>query len=309
MITARRLRGKVVVVAGAADGVGRAAARLLARRGAKVMLIASATKADALADACARIREEEGAEAAFAVADVSRKEELEAAVQKTCALYGGFDAWVHAEADHLVRPLLEGSLDEERRLFDINFWGAVNGSEVALAHLRKNGGAVVNVGSIHSDRAFPLQGAQGATEHAFKAYTDALRMELARARIPVKVALVKAGWTDFPFPRRTPFYAPEVVARAVVACVARPRRDLVVGAIPALMTTLEKLTPWLADRLVQKWSLPKSAPRSRAEGQEDGWGPLRFPLHHSLYTAVKLHRLAIVLGIGAVAAALTFRRA
>jgi hypothetical protein len=61
----------------------------------------------------------------------------------------------------------------------------VNGSLVALKHLRGNGGALINIGSVESDYAIPLQGMYSASKHAVKDFTDALRIELQDAGAPV----------------------------------------------------------------------------------------------------------------------------
>jgi NAD(P)-dependent dehydrogenase (short-subunit alcohol dehydrogenase family) len=76
-----------------------------------------------------------------------------------------------------------GRLDETpdadaRRLFDVNFRGLVNGCLAALPHLKKQGGALINVGSEVSEAHAPLQGMYVATKHAVKGYTDCLRVEV-----------------------------------------------------------------------------------------------------------------------------------
>ncbi len=73
-----------------------------------------------------------------------------------------------------------------------NFWGTVNGSLVAVEHLRRRGGALINVGSIASDLAFPFR-VYAASKHAVKGFTDTLRMELIAEGAPVSVTLVQAG--------------------------------------------------------------------------------------------------------------------
>src|SRR5439155_6660231 len=115
--------------------------------------------------------------------------------------------------------------EDHQRLMQTNFWGVVHGSTVAARHLReRGGGAIINLGSIVSDRAIPLQGMYSASKHAVKGYTDALRMELEEEGAPIAVTLVKPAGINTPFPRHAknymereatlppPVYAPEVVA-------------------------------------------------------------------------------------------------
>ena len=77
------------------------------------------------------------------------------------------------------------SLADKRRLFDVNFWGVVHGCRTAVRYLRHRGGAIINIGSVASDRAIPLLGMYSASKHAVKGYTDGLRMELEEAGAPV----------------------------------------------------------------------------------------------------------------------------
>jgi short-subunit dehydrogenase len=65
---------------------------------------------------------------------------------------------VNNAAVSIYGPVLDQPLADQRRLFETNYWGMVNGSLVACAHLRQNGGALINIGSVLSDVAIPIQG-------------------------------------------------------------------------------------------------------------------------------------------------------
>jgi hypothetical protein len=137
--------------------------------------------------------------------------------------------------------LTEVPLDDKKRLFDTNFWGTVNGCRTAVRHLRERGGAIINVGSIVSDRAVPLQGMYSASKHAVQAYTDTLRMELEHDRVPISVTLVKPSSINTPFIDHArnymeaaptyppPVYAPDVVAEAILRCAEKRVREITVG--------------------------------------------------------------------------------
>ena len=89
--------------------------------------------------------------------------------------------------------LTEVAIEDMRRLFEVNFWGTVYGARAAVARLRGSGGALINIGSVVSDRAIPPQGAYSASKHAVKGFTDALRMELEQAALSPGKALLAAG--------------------------------------------------------------------------------------------------------------------
>jgi len=305
-----RVKARVVVITGASSGIGLATARLLANTGAKLVL--ASRNEVALREIC-RDLEEAGAETAFVVADVSDPRQVEGIAKKAVDRFGGFDVWVNNAGVSTYGRTLDVPIDDERRVLDVTFWGVVHGSQIALAHLREKGGVIINVGSVASQRALQYQAAYSAAKHAVKAYTDTLRMEVKHAKLPVKVALIKPASIDTPLPQHSrnhlerratlppPLYAPEVVARAILACIRRPRRELIVGGLGAKpLVWLEKLVPRAADLLVRKVVTPRQftsgakvredglyAP-PREEGQVRG-GNHRWVLRRSAYTAMVLH--------------------
>src|SRR6185503_9039288 len=98
--------------------------------------------------------------------------------------------WVNNAGQGLYGRLDEVSEADSRRLFDVNFWGVVNGSLAALPYLKRNGGALINVGSEVSDAYVPLLGMYVATKHAVKGFTDSLRIEIEQVdQAPVSVTL------------------------------------------------------------------------------------------------------------------------
>ena len=162
------------------------------------------------------------------VTDVSRREDVEALAAETVRAYGGFDTWVNNAGLSIFGRLEEVSDADHRRLFDVNFWGIVYGSTVALQHLKKAGGALINLGSVASDLALPIQGMYSASKHAIKGFTDALRMELQEEGAPVSVTLIKPSGIDTPIADHAanhqdgaallppPVYDPELVAEAIL---------------------------------------------------------------------------------------------
>ena len=146
------------------------------------------------------------------------------------------------------------------KLFEMNFWGVVYGSLEATKHLQKRGGALINVGSVTSDRALPLQGMYSTSKYAVKGFTDALRMELQAADAPISVTLIKPTSIDTPFPLHAknymdedptlppPVYAPEEVAEAILHCAQTPERDVIVGSGGKLISVMGQHAPQLADK-------------------------------------------------------------
>ena len=255
------LREQVIVITGASSGIGLATAHLAAERGAKLVLV-SRNQA-ALDELEAEIRRG-GGEAVSVVADVARKEDVERIVRTAKDAFGAFDTWVNNAGVSVYGMLDEIPVADHRRVFDVNYFGVVHGSLVAAEHLRARGGAIINLGSVLSDRAVVLQGPYCAAKHAVKGFTDTLRMELEAEDAPISVTLIKPSAIDTPFFEHArshlaepgirnppPAYDPALVARAILYAAEYPKRDIVVGfggyAISIMGNHFPRLTDWLME--------------------------------------------------------------
>ena len=250
---------QVIVITGASSGIGRATAQAAAARGAKVVL--AARSEEALRDMVAAI-EADGGAAAHVVADVGSRADVEKVGEMAIARFGRIDSWVNNAGVAIYGRLDEVSERDSRRLFDTNFWGVVNGSLVALPYLRQAGGALINVGSEVSDAVIPLQGMYAASKHAVKGFTDALRVEVEHLdKAPVSITLIQPTAVDTPYPQHaknymdrepklpTPQIDPAEVAGAILDAAENPARDVTVGSMAKLNTTVAKLMPAVGDRL------------------------------------------------------------
>lgn len=323
------LSEQVIVITGASSGIGLATARMAVERGAKVVLVARS--ADILATEAARIAAK-GGEAIHVVADVGSHEALQVAADRVVAAFGGFDTWVNVAGLTIYGHLWEVEDRDSQRLMQTNFWGTVYGSLIAVEHLRDKGGCLVNVGSVASDLAFPLQGMYCASKHAVQGFTDALRMELLKEEVPIGVTLVKPTSIDTPLPHRArnymdreptlppPIYRPEEVAEAILHAAVQPRREIYVGGAGKVLSDFKTAAPGTYDLLapvISAFERRNEKPRDPAgalHGPKNG-GRTRgdypgYVMKTSAYTRAGLNPLTtMVLATGAsLAAAVLFRR-
>ena len=169
-----------------------------ANRGAGVVL--AARNENDLRAACHEIRQH-GGRAVYVVADVSRPEDVKRIGEAAIAEFGRIDTWVNNAAVSTYGKTFEVPLEDMRRQMDVSFWGQVYGSREAVSHLRRRGGALVNVASGIADRAIPLLGIYCAAKHALKAFSDVLRLELEKEGVPISPFSASSRNRFLPFTR------------------------------------------------------------------------------------------------------------
>ena len=280
--TLKPLDQQAIVITGATSGIGLATARRAAKAGACVFLIARGEQD--LRALCEELQAT-GARVAWAVADVADYDALALAADKCRRLFGGFDTWVNNAGVSIFGPIRETTLEDQRRLFETNYWGVVHGSLVAVEHLRgrPGGGAIVNIGSTLSDAPIPVQGVYSASKHAVKGFTNALRMELLRERAPISLSLVKPSAVDTPYNKHArnltgqavqnpqPVYATHVVADTILYCAHHPIREITVGGGGRLIASFYTALPGLAEPLLARFAPSLMRDRSSAyQPYDDG---------------------------------------
>jgi short-subunit dehydrogenase len=313
-IRLKPLHEQVIVLTGATSGIGLATARLAAERGARLVLVARN------AESLETLSHELGSErSATVVADVGVESEVDRIREVAEDRFGGVDTWINDAGVTIYGSVIEVPIEDQRRLFETNFWGVVYGSRVAARLMRDRGGAIINIGSVLSDRAVPLQGIYSASKHAVKAWTDALRMEVGHAGDPISVTLIKPGAVDTPYAdharnymdRRaanpSPAYEPRIVAEAILRAACHPVREIVVGGGGMVLSTLGRLFPGLMDLAMERsmWRQQKRAEPAdpghadnlygpQADGRERGQHP-GLVRESSYYTSAQLHPFTTML--------------
>ncbi|WP_035227429.1 MULTISPECIES: acetoin reductase [Hyphomicrobiales] len=178
------VKDKAILVTGASQGIGRGIALRLAKDGANIALVD--IKADKLEDVRKEV-EVLGVKATTFVADVSKRDDVYAAVEHAEQKLGGFDVIINNAGIAQVKSIADVQPEDLERIFRINVDGVVWGIQAAAAKFkaRRQKGKIINASSIAGHDGFALLGIYSATKFAVRALTQAAAKEYASAGITV----------------------------------------------------------------------------------------------------------------------------
>ncbi len=257
------MSGRVVVVTGATAGIGRACVRAFAAHGDTVALLA---RGEAGLAAAAEDVERLGARALPIETDMADYAQVSAAAARVEQELGPMDVWVNDAFTNVFAKFVDIDPDEFRRVTEVSYLGFVYGTRAALEYmLKRDRGAIVQVGSALAYRGIPLQSAYCGAKHAIQGFNESLRCELLHDGSNVRVTMVQMpavntpqfGWVRSRLPQRAqpvpPIYEPEVAADAVLHAAAHPeRREYWVGGSTALTLAANAVAPGLLDRYLAR---------------------------------------------------------
>ncbi|GLR86175.1 SDR family oxidoreductase [Bradyrhizobium iriomotense] len=232
--------GKVIAITGASSGIGAASARLLAERGAKLVLGARREeRLKCLADDIVG----RGGEAVYSPTDVTRRSDLATLVGLGCERYGKIDVLVGNAGIGPISPLDDLRVDDWDRMIDVNLRGFLYGIAAALPVFRRQGfGHFVTVISTAGLRIAPSMAVYAATKNAVRTISEGLRLE---AGDKLRVTGISPGFvkTEFASSMTDPevkakiaatmdevAIGPDAIARAIAFAIEQPR-DVDVGDI------------------------------------------------------------------------------
>lgn len=252
----------VAIITGASSGIGRCTARLFARRGFRVGLIARgragllATRGDV---------ERLGSVAAAATADVSDDDALEAAARYLEDALGAIDVWVNCAGNATFGRFLDTPADEYRRVTDVTYLGTVNGTRVALRRMvPRDSGRVISVCSAVAFHGMPLLSSYSGAKHAIHGFNQSVRAELRQDRSRVSLTTVFPPAVNTPFfdhaishmgrPGRplAPVYQPEVVAEAIYTAAVTGWRLMPVSFTTVLFSIGARFAPGLVGWAIRR---------------------------------------------------------
>lgn len=251
-------QGKVVIVTGASEGIGRATALEFARLKARVVL--AARTQSRLIDLEREIVAA-GGDALAVPTDVADDESVAAMVRAAVDRFGGVDILINNAGYGVMGHAVDVPMADFKRVYEVNLFGVLRCTQAVVPEMRKRGGgAIVNVSSVVGRLTVPFLGAYCSTKYALNSMSDALREELRTENI--RVVAVLPGRIDTRFgdnavrhrgyrsPGNHAGAPPATVARAIVRAIRWNRRAVFAPWWYRLLPLLRNAVPGLVDRIL-----------------------------------------------------------
>lgn len=255
-------KNKVVAITGGSDGIGRALIELLLPLGAKVATCAR--NQDKLYDIQLK---HATSPLHCVVADVSVLNDCTLFIQSTVKQFGNIDILINNAGISMRSLLKDADLDVFKKVMDINFFGTLYCTKLALPGLIANKGTIVGVSSIAGYRGLPGRSGYSASKFAVNGWLEAIRTELMEDE--VHVMWVCPGFTrsnirnaalngqsiaqaESPLDEKS-LMSPEECASHILHAIEKKKRTLVLTATGKRAVFMNKFFPALADKLTRKF--------------------------------------------------------
>lgn len=244
------MKDKVVIITGASSGIGLATAWEFARNKSTVVL--AARSIDVLRQVAGEMKNA-GLEAYAVQTDVSVEEDCKRMVEAVIEKYGRIDILINNAGISMRAMFRDVDISVLKRVFAVNFWGAVHCTKYALPHLISSHGSVVGVSSVAGFIGLPARTGYSASKYALHGFLETLRIE--NLKNGLHVLIMCAGFTKSDIRKKaltangdpqgfTPreeekMMKPEDVAKAIYKAL-RKKRNYVILTLEGKMTALVK---------------------------------------------------------------------
>jgi short-subunit dehydrogenase len=257
-----QMQGKVVVITGGSDGIGKALVELYLNKGARV-----ATCARNYQKLYQLQTSNTGKPLFIHATDVSKETDCKGFIDAVIKEFGTIDILINNAGVSMRALVQDVDFDTIRRVMDINFWGTVYCTKFALDHIIKNKGTIVGVSSIAGYRGLPGRSGYSASKYAVNGWLEALRTELLESGTNVmwvcpgftssnirNAALNSKGESQGESPMdEGAMMSSEECAGHIANAIEKRKRTLVLTFTGKRAVFMNKFFPALADKLVRKF--------------------------------------------------------
>lgn len=261
-----KVKGKTALVTGASQGIGKAIALLLAKKGVHVLLVARSR--NKLAEVAREITGA-GGSAEIHICDVSEVN----MIQETCQIIkkqiGSPDILVNAAGFAVWKPFMAISESEHRKMMEVNYWGAYNFIRQFLPAMRSGkSGKIINISAGSGKFALSVTSGFSASKFALTGLSESLNRELAGSGIGISCLHPGSVNTEFwnkehidfdaipPLIRYAPKISPKAVARRVLVSIWFPVPTATFPIFVALLAKLNSIWSRMGDILLWRWFFP-----------------------------------------------------
>ena len=255
------LSGRVAAITGASSGIGLAVAQHLAGEGVAVVL--GARRKERLDEAVRDIRGA-GGRADSVVMDVTSEADVKRLVQHAIDAFLRLDIMICNAGFGYYGTAEDTPVEIMQRMMNVNFMGTFYGARAALPVFRaQNSGHLIIVSSIVGQRGIAQMSGYSATKAAQVGFAESLRTEFSGTPIAVSVVFPVSTETEFRSAMRRDFghsvtglgpkQSVDEVARAIVACVRKPKAEVYPHAKSRALTVVNAVAPGLTDKVVRRY--------------------------------------------------------
>ncbi|MDJ0509293.1 MAG: SDR family oxidoreductase [Crocosphaera sp.] len=258
-----QIKNQIIWLTGASSGIGEALAYQLAANGAKLIL--SARREKELQRVAAYCNSEYQADVKILCLDLTQSETLANKANQALNYYGKIDILIHGSGITQRATVIETQLNVERKIFEINFFGAITLSKFILPQWQKQqSGHLVIISSLVGKFGTPLRSSYAASKHALHGYFDSLRAEVWRDNI--KVTLICPGYVNTPISlnaltgtgkklnqmsqNQAQGISPEKCAKEIIQAIKKNKQEVYIGRLEILAIYLKRFFPTIFAKLV-----------------------------------------------------------
>jgi dehydrogenase/reductase SDR family protein 7B len=260
------LKNKVIWITGASSGIGEALVYECAKNGAKIILSARRENELQRVASAAKLTNENSLILPFDLLDTSKAEEyIKVIIQK----FGRIDLLVNNGGQSQRAEAIHTSTDAEKKLFEINYFSAVNISKAVLPYmLKQQSGKIIVISSIAGKFGFYLRSTYSAAKHALQGYFESLRLEVetkgvsilivcpgkVKTSISLNAAIENGKVHDKMDESHENAMTPEVCAKQIIVAILKNKEELFVGGKELLIVKIKRFFPRLFNVLIRKQS-------------------------------------------------------